>query len=523
MSTNKPTLSVVIITKNEERDLPRCLRSVCFADEIVVLDSGSTDRTLEIAREFTDKVFVSADWPGFGPQKNRALTHATGDWVLSLDADEWVTAELAEEIQIAIKSETYSAYKIPRLSTFCGTVVRHSGWYPDYVTRLFRRVDARFSSDLVHERVVHEKTEGSLKNPLRHASYHDLNEVMNKVVRYSQDGAENRFRRGETTSFLGALVSTFWAFLRTWVLRLGFLDGKTGFMVAVSVAEGTYWRHMRLLEIQQMRERPTVALIVTTFNRPDALERVLESIEGLQKMPDEVVIADDGSGEETGELVERWKKRLPMQHVWQEDQGFRAAAARNRAVAITRSDYLIFVDGDCLLDSAFVDRHLQLSEQGSFVPGSRVLLSKRLTQEITSNQTKVLPWNLPHWLWARMTRRANRTIPFLRLPNGAWRKWRRKEWRGVRTCNLGLWRKDFDAVNGFDEDFHGWGHEDADLAIRLIRNGVFRKDGNFGYPVLHLWHPSNQDAVEPKLRKMLQDSIDGLRPIRAMKGGADYA
>jgi len=254
MSINKPTLSVVIITKNEERDLPRCLRSVWFAYEIVVLDSGSTDRTVEIAHEFTDKVFVSAAWPGFGPQKNRALSYATGDWVLSLDADEWLTGDLAGEIQSVIVNGTHSVYKIPRLSSFCGVVIRHSGWYPDYVTRLFRKSDAQFSDDLVHERVVHEKANGTLKNPLRHASYHDLNEVMNKVVRYSQDGAENRFRLGETTSFSRGLLSSFWAFFRTWVIRLGFLDGKAGFMVAVFIAEGTYWRHMRLLELQNIRD-----------------------------------------------------------------------------------------------------------------------------------------------------------------------------------------------------------------------------------------------------------------------------
>jgi len=135
----------------------------------------------------------------------------------------------------------------------------------------------------------------------------------------------------------------------------------------------------------------------------------------------------------------------------------------------------------------------------------------------------VLSWGVSRWLRARVTRHVNRIAPFVRVPDGVWRERRKKEWRGVRTCNLGLWRKDFDAVNGFDEEFHGWGHEDADLSIRLIRNGVFRKDGHFGYPVLHLWHPSNQDLMEPKLRKMLQDSIDGLRPIRVMNGLDDYA
>jgi len=200
MNTKKPTLSVIIITKNEEQDLPRCLRSVWSADEIVVLDSGSTDRTVEIAREFTDKVFVSEVWPGFGPQKNRALAYATGDWVLSLDADEWVTAELAEEIQSGIKGGAHSVYEIPRLSSFCGVVIHHSGWYPDYATRLFRRSCAQFSNDLVHERVVYEGVSGSLKQSLRHNSYHDIKEVMEKIVRYAHDGAQNRYQRGLLTT-----------------------------------------------------------------------------------------------------------------------------------------------------------------------------------------------------------------------------------------------------------------------------------------------------------------------------------
>jgi len=251
MSTNKPTLSVVIITKNEERDLPRCLRSVWFADEIVVLDSGSTDRTVEIAREFTDKVFVSADWPGFGPQKNRALTHATGDWVLSLDADEWVPAELAEEIQSVIKNGAQSVYKIPRLSTFCGKIIRYSGWYPDYVARLFRRSCAQFSNDLVHERIVYEGVSGTLKQSLRHNSYHDIKEVMEKIVRYAHDGAQNRYQRGERTSFSRALLSSLWAFIRSWILRLGVLDGKAGFQIALMGAESTFYRHARMLELQK--------------------------------------------------------------------------------------------------------------------------------------------------------------------------------------------------------------------------------------------------------------------------------
>ena len=149
-------LSVILIAKDEEACIARALRSVDWADEIVVVDSGSTDRTVDIAREHGAKVTVTADWPGFGPQKNRALDLATGDWVLSLDADEWLTAESAEEIRrvVAAAEASAAAYRMPRRSSFCGRFMRHSGWWPDYVVRLFRRGRARFSDDSVHERVI---------------------------------------------------------------------------------------------------------------------------------------------------------------------------------------------------------------------------------------------------------------------------------------------------------------------------------------------------------------------------------
>ncbi|SUV88617.1 transferase [Bordetella pertussis] len=148
------TLSVIIITKNEAANILACLESVAFADEFIVVDSGSTDNTVELARDFGARVEVTPDWPGFGPQKNRALDLATGDWVLSIDADERVTPELASEIQAAMAGATADCYEIARLSDFCGRFIRHSGWWPDYVLRLFRRGSARFTDAAVHERVV---------------------------------------------------------------------------------------------------------------------------------------------------------------------------------------------------------------------------------------------------------------------------------------------------------------------------------------------------------------------------------
>ena len=239
-------LSVVVITKDEESAIGRCLDSVRWADEIVVLDSGSTDRTVEIAREHGARVEVSADWPGFGPQKNRALALAGGEWVLSLDADEWVPEDLAAEIRAAIAApDGHAGFELPRSSSFCGREMRHSGWWPDLILRLFRRDAARFSEDIVHERVLLDGRVGRLTRPLRHESFVSLHEVVDKMNRYSTAGAQMRVMRGKGGSVGAAVARGLWAFVRTYVLRAGFLDGREGFVLAVANAEGTYYRYLK--------------------------------------------------------------------------------------------------------------------------------------------------------------------------------------------------------------------------------------------------------------------------------------
>lgn len=242
------TLSVIIITKNEEAMIRRCLQSVAWADEIIVVDSNSGDTTTAICRELKAKVHSFNDWPGFGVQKNRALDLASGDWVLSLDADETVTAELHAEIESAMANPgEHAAFRLPRSSSYCGRQMRHSGWWPDHVTRLFRRGSARFSDDLVHEKLVVEGTAGTLTQPLLHEAFTDMDEVLEKMNRYSSASAAMLHRQGKTASVPGAVLHGLWAFIRTYVLRAGFLDGREGFMLAVSNAEGTYYRYIKLM------------------------------------------------------------------------------------------------------------------------------------------------------------------------------------------------------------------------------------------------------------------------------------
>lgn len=241
------SLSVILITKNEAENIHACLESVAWADEIVVVDSGSTDDTVAIAKALGAQVHVH-DWPGFGVQKNRALGYSTKDWVLSLDADERVTPELRAEIEAILKTEqTTDSYLVPRLSNYCGRFMYHSGWYPDLLPRLFKRGTARFSDDLVHERLIVEGSSVKLKGLLLHYAFDGMEEVLHKVNQYSTAGAAMMHKRGRQASLTGAVVRGLWSFFRTYILRGGILDGREGFMLAVSNAEGTYYRYLKLM------------------------------------------------------------------------------------------------------------------------------------------------------------------------------------------------------------------------------------------------------------------------------------
>ncbi len=231
------TLSVIIITKNEEADLPACLESVSFADEIIVVDNGSTDRTPEIAKEHNAK-FYSEDWHGFGPQKNLSLSKASCDWVFSIDADEIVPPKLATELQKTIENPIYDGYDIPRATTFCSKKVRFGDWGRDKVLRLFKRGCGEFTNDQLHERVVVKGVTGNLKHAMIHNSVSSIEDAKEKMVEYAQISAKGRKR-----SMLKGISRGGWTFFRSYILLFGWLDGWTGFRVAQLCAKGTYLRY----------------------------------------------------------------------------------------------------------------------------------------------------------------------------------------------------------------------------------------------------------------------------------------
>ena len=250
-----PRLSLIVIARNEEGSIGRCLRSASFASETVVVVNHSTDKTVEIARSLGANVIETQDWPGFGPQKNRALDAATGDWVLSLDADEWIEPALAAEIQAAVERAGADAFEMPRRSRFCGEIVHHSGWWPDHVTRLWRRGRGRFADVAVHERVIVEGRTARLKQPIEHDAIADLDDARSKAARYAKAAAEELAARGKRSSKAKAAARAAGAFLRTYVWRAGFLDGATGLAVARYNADYTFQKWSGVTDARTARER----------------------------------------------------------------------------------------------------------------------------------------------------------------------------------------------------------------------------------------------------------------------------
>lgn len=244
------TLSVVLITFNEAANLPRTLASIRWAQEIVIVDSGSTDSTLAVAAQAGAHVFTEP-WRGFGPQKNSAISHATADWVLSLDADEEVSPELATEIQAVLAGKPpFDAYRIPRLNHFLGRPLRHGGYWPDPKLRLFRRGVALFQDRPVHETVQTDVPTGLLRNPLLHHCYPTLEDYIEHMNRYSTAGAAMLVAAGRAPRSLpgflsAAVLNPAATFLYNYILRLGFLDGREGLLQHLNHSVYIHWKYAK--------------------------------------------------------------------------------------------------------------------------------------------------------------------------------------------------------------------------------------------------------------------------------------
>ena len=254
---DRPSLSVVIAAKNEERNIAECVAGASFADEVIVLDSGSSDRTVELARAAGAQV-VETDWPGYGPQQRRGFALARSEWVLSLDADERITPALRDEIVAAISRTEHDGYWMPRLSELCGRFIHHGGWRPDYTLRLGRRAKSDFSTHFLHAHMTVDGSLGRLQNSLVHYSYADLSDLLDKLNRYSSGHARDMADNGRDASLGSAVAHGLWAFVRTYLLRLAFLDGGHGLMLAIYNAEYTYYKYLKLAHLRRPPVRPSV-------------------------------------------------------------------------------------------------------------------------------------------------------------------------------------------------------------------------------------------------------------------------
>ncbi len=262
-----------------------------------------------------------------------------------------------------------------------------------------------------------------------------------------------------------------------------------------------------------------ISVIVTTYDRPDALDAGLRALSRQSDRNFEIVIADDGSGPATARVIESWAARLPVpvKHVRHEHAGFRGGEIRNRGIRASSGTYCIFLDGDCLAAADFIDTHRSLAEPGYFVAGNRILLAPKFTERVLAEHIDVETWRFSALLGERLRGGVNRLLPAMRLSLGPLRKLYRGAWEGAQTCNLAMARSDLDRVDGFDASYTGWGLEDSDLVVRLLHAGVQRKDGRFATGVLHLSHPRN-DRTQLPVNQQRHDEVIRSDRVRALRG-----
>ena len=247
-----------------------------------------------------------------------------------------------------------------------------------------------------------------------------------------------------------------------------------------------------------------ISILLATYNWPQALKLCLESLATQTDLDFEIIIADDGSTQSTTQLIDSYKNTLPITHLWQEDEGFRKTKILNQAIATAQGDYLIFLDGDCIVQPDFVERHRQLAQKGYLVTGSRVLLNQKLTQDLLSWKTWDFTQFRSQLLRNRLSGQMNKLLPLLvKLGNGSWRDYKKFVWRRIKGCNMACWKADAQAIGGFDETMTGWGHEDADFVFRLQRHHIKRKSGSWSTEVFHLFHPiHDQSNAEENARRV---------------------
>jgi len=475
-------ISVTILTKNSRKHLPACLQALQRFPEIIILDNGSTDDTLALAAGFPNVRIVESPFIGFGPLKNLAAQHASYTWILSIDSDEILSQELADEILLLDLSDTQKVYRFLRHNFYGRRHIKACGWDKDYVLRLYNKEVTRFADLPVHEYI---QTQGlqvqQLNGTLDHFSFDSISQLLDKLNQYTTLFAkENRFRKSSSPA--KSYFKWAFSFFRNYVLQRGFLYGYEGLAIAFSNANGTFYKYMKLHEENQ---RLGISLIITTYNWKEALAAVLKSAFRQSELPQEIIVADDGSRDDTRAVVEALAKEspVPVRHCWHPDTGFRLAEIRNKAIAMATGEYIVMVDGDMVLHPDFLKSHRRMARKHQFIQGKRVLLDQKTSHSLMQGTlNRITPFT------SGITNRFNAiSSGFLSGLFSA----RKKDIKAVRGCNMAFWRTDVVQVNGFNEDFVGWGREDSEFVVRLLNRGVQRRNLKFGGVAYHLHHQEN--------------------------------
>ena len=505
-------LSVVIITLNEEKNIGRCLDAAWqVADEIVVIDSFSTDKTKEICLAKGVR-FYENKFAGYIQQKNYSVTKVSHDLVLSVDADEVLSNQLISSIRKIKQDAKYNAYTINRLSHYVDKFIRHGHWFPDKKVRLFKRGTGKWGGRNPHDVfTLHEGGKAPLlEGVLYHYTFKSVFDHISQANNFSEIGARQLSEQNLFFLFVKAFFSPVWGFWFGYLGRFGFLDGWYGLTIAIISSTETFLKYAKAI-VNRIKKRhgqietptdPSISLIISTYNWPEALRQSLESVKRQYLLPNEVVIADDGSTAETRELINKFKKDfpVPLYHSWIEDKGFRLAKSRNEALKMANCDYILQIDGDIILDKYFVYDHARFARKGSFARGSRVLLSKRLSDNIFSGKLKV-----PNIFMRGAINFFNGIrIPILHNVLAV----KRKSIEGIRGCNMAYWREDAFKVNGYNENIEGWGREDSEFVARLVNTGLYKRNLRVGGIEYHLYHPEYD-------RKLLNKNDDILNKTLA--------
>ncbi len=475
-------ISPVIIAKDASKTIGQTIESLKSFDEVIVYDTGSEDETIEIASKFKNVKICKGPFTGFGESKNKAALFAKYDWILSIDADEVVGPKLLDSIQ-NLQMDEFAVYRFKRFNYYRNRRIRYSGWGREYVTRIYNKTKMGFNDKLVHENIESGDAKIiTIDGELRHFSYHSISDFIRKRDLYAELFAMENAGKKKSSPFMAFIKGTF-NFLNTFLIKSAFLDGYRGLLISVSNANVSFYKYLKLYEAN-IHDNKKISLIITTYNWKEALYLTLTSVLNQTIPPNEIIVADDGSRDDTREMIEEFAKKcfIPIIHSWQEDNGFRLARSRNLAIAKSNYNYIVIIDGDLILHKNFISDHLKNAEKGFFLQGSRALLSEKLTKKILVTKKIILP---PFYSVDLGNRFNSMNIPFF---SWLYSLKKSRSHNSIRGCNISFFKEDLYKVNGFNEDFVGWGREDSELVERLYNYGLYRKYLKFAGILYHFYH-----------------------------------